>query len=80
MFQTGICQAYKGLINNYDPTPLEEKIKQRINGEKDAMEKGALQNGRSVARNALQYSGYTTPPVFRTAYEHTELMFVFDDN
>ena len=52
MFQTGICQAYKGLINNYDPTPLEEKIKQRINGEKDA----------SVARNALQYSGYTTLP------------------
>lgn len=63
MFQTGLCRAYWQLINKNESTPLEAEIEQRINNEKDPMVNGALQSGRSIARNELKYqhlSGFNT--------------------
>ena len=78
MFQTGICRAYRQLINNNEPTPLEDEIQRRIDGEADGTVNGALQTGRSIARNALEYT-HSTIPLFRSAYEHIELMFSLID-
>ena len=74
IFQTSICRAYRQLINNIEDTPLEIEIQRRIDDEEDQMVKGAIQNARSIARNALQYEHPTTP-IFQSAYEHTELLF-----
>lgn len=74
IFQTGICLAYRQFINQYEKTPLEIEIQRRIDDEEDGMVNGALQNGRSIARNALEYTDSSTP-LFLSAYEHIELMF-----
>ena len=78
IFQTGIARAYWQLINQIEPTPLEDEIQRRIDGEVDGVVNGALQTGRSIARNALKYTDPTIP-LFRQAYEHIELMFSLID-
>ena len=78
IFQTGICRAYRQLIDINKQTPLEVEIERRIDDEGDEMVKGALVNAQSIARKLLQYEHPTTP-IFRSAYEHTELLFSFID-
>ena len=79
MFQTGIVRAYWQMINNTKPTPLEGEIQRHIESEEDGIVNGALQTGQSVARDALKYPHHTTP-LFRSAYEHIELMFSLIDD
>ena len=78
MFQTGIARAYWQISNNTKPTPLEGEIKRHIDSEEDGMVNGALQRGRSIARNELEYT-HPSIPLFRSAYEHIELMFSLID-
>ena len=80
MFQTGIARAYWQMINNTKPTPLEDEIQRRFNSEEDGVVSGALQTGWSIARKLLEYKDPTIP-LFRSAYEHIELMFsLIDEN
>ena len=78
MFQTGIARAYRQMINNTKPTPLEDEIQRRIDSEEDGVVNGALQTGRSIARIQLEYK-HPTIPLFRSAYEHIELMISLID-
>ena len=78
MFQTGIARAYWQMINQIEPTPLDEEIQRRIDSEEDEIINGALQTGRNIARKLLEYTDPTIP-LFRSAYEHIELMFSFID-
>ena len=80
MFQTGIARAYWQMINKIEPTPLEEEIQRRIDSEEDEIINGALQTGRNIARKLLEHTDPTIP-LFRSAYEHIELMFsLIDEN
>lgn len=78
MFQTGIYRAYRQLVNNFEETPLEAEIRRHFDNEGNETVKGALNNGRSIALNALAYTDSTTP-LFQSAYEHIELMFSLID-
>ena len=78
MFQTGIARAYWQFTNELEPTPLEGEIQRRIDSEEDGVVNGASQTGRSIARNALKDTDPTIP-LFRSAYEHIELMFSITD-
>ena len=80
IFQTGISRAYRQMINNLGKTKLELEIQRRIDEEGDEMVKGTLLSAYSIATNALAYE-HPTNPIFRSAYEHTELMFsLIDEN
>ena len=79
MFQTGVARAYWQMINKNEPTPLEDEIQRRINSEVDGVVNSALQNGRSIARDALKYLLNYSTPLFRSAYEQIELMYSLSD-
>ena len=76
--QTGIWLAYKELIRSDKVTPLENKIRQRIDSEKDKKIKEALQHAQSHATQVLQDT-YVETSVFRSAYRHVELSFSLID-
>ena len=52
IFQTGICRAYRQLIDINKQTPLEVEIERRIDDEGNEMVKGALVNAQSNARKS----------------------------
>ena len=76
--QTGIWLAHKELMRSDKTTPLEGKIRQRIDGEKDEKIKEALQHAQSHATQVLQ-DMYVETPIFRSAYRHVELSFSLID-